>query len=200
MKKLFLFVFLLFFITLPAISDDDFVDFDMNQVDTASFSKRKAVTDEQFDAAIKQKMQRPKGIIQKIKEFGQRNKIENDANIKNFKTDAVGEMGELARDIYNKKPNLLLSTSILASNGAKIPVGHYQIQLIENNGKKYIEFLQGSKSYGKLLALSSKDNWDENKIIYSRIEYINNTTARVVFSNLDGCFEAFAKIISNSSF
>lgn len=194
MKKILttFFAFLLLCSIVPA--EEDIIDMDMDLIDSPSFSGRKAVTQEQFDKALEQKQMRNRGLIQKFRDFLNRNKIENDETLKNFKSDIPNEMGMSAKDINNQKPNVVLSSDIIDSYGKIIPKGHYQISYLEKDDAKTLNFVQGTNTYGTLRAIETKDNWDNNAIIYARIVYPSSNVARVIFSNLDVCVEGFARI------
>ena len=127
MKKLLTTFLAILLFSSCAFADDDFIDMDMNLIDSPSVSNRKAVTQEQFDKAMEQKQNRSKGLIQKFRDFLGRNKPENDPNLKNFKSDIPNEMGMSAKDINSQKPNVILSADIIDSYGQVIPKGHYQI-------------------------------------------------------------------------
>lgn len=201
MKKFLTTSFIVLFLIPPMCvhaADDDFLDMDMNLIDSPALmdnsSARRAVTQEQFDKALEQKMTRKKGLIQKFKDFFGRNKPENDPVLKNFKSDGLGEMGMSAQDIQNSKPNVVLAATIVDSYGKIVPKGHYQLAYSEKEGVKLINFMQGATIYGSLRAHPTRDNWDENVIIYARITYPSEEVARVIFSNLDTCVEGFARI------
>ena len=175
-------------------ADDDFIDMDMNLIDSPSVSNRKAVTQEQFDKAMEQKQNRSKGLIQKFRDFLGRNKPENDPNLKNFKSDIPNEMGMSAKDINSQKPNVILSADIIDSYGQVIPKGHYQISYSNKDDSKTINFIQGLDIYGSVKAIDTKDDWDSNSIIYARIVYPSENVAKIIFSNLDVCVEGYARV------
>ncbi len=200
MKKISLTLILILLLSLPVCAEDDLIDFDTSILDTPFSSNRKAVTQEQFNQALAQKQQRSKGLIQKFREFLSRNKIENDPNLKNFKTDAMGEMGQMPDVIKNKKPSLMLSVELIDSFGATIPKGHYQIVLKQDFGKNYISFIQGAKTYGSIEAQKFDDDWDTNQIIYSRIIFEHDRIAQIIYSDLDNCYKAMAKIAPLSTY
>ena len=194
MKKLLTTFFALIILCPLSFAEDDIIDMDMNLIDSPSFSGRKAVTQEQFDNALEQKQMRSRGLIQKFRDFLNRNKPENDPVLKSFESDGSGEMGMSAKEINNSKPNVVLSSDIIDSYGKVIPRGHYQISYSDTDSSKTISFMQGSNVYGVLKAIDTKDNWHENSIIYARILYPSPSVARVIFSNLDVCVEGFARI------
>ena len=136
-----------------------------------------------------------KGLIQKFKDFLNRNEPENDPVLKNFKSDGLGEMGMSASEIANAKPNVVLSGALIDSYGKIIPSGHYQIVFSDKDNGKTLSFMQGVTLYGTLRAIDAKDNWEEsNEIIYARIIYPSPDVARVIFSNIDVCVEGFARV------
>ena len=194
MKKFLTTLFAILVLSPFACAEDDIIDMDMNLIDSPSFSGRKAVTQEQFDEALAQKQKRNRGLIQKFRDFLNRNNPENDPALQNFKSDGSGEMGMSAKEINNSKPNVVLSNDIIDSYGKVIPKGHYQIVYSDVDNSKTISFVQGANIYGALKAIDTKDNWEENSIIYARIVYPSPNVARVIFSNLDVCVEGFARI------
>lgn len=194
MKKFLTTFFAILLFSSCVFAEDDFIDMDMNLIDSPSISGRKAVTQEQFDKAMEQKQNRSKGLIQKFRDFLGRNKPENDPNLKNFKSDIPNEMGMSAKEINAQKPNLVLSSDIIDSYGQIIPKGHYQITFSDKDDMKTINFMQGLNTYGSIKAIDTKDNWESNSIIYARIVYPSQNVARIIFSNLDVCVEGFARI------
>ncbi len=194
MKKFLTTFFVILLFSSCVFAEDDFIDMDMNLIDSPSISGRKAVTQEQFDKAMEQKQNRSKGLIQKFRDFLGRNKPENDPNLKNFKSDIPNEMGMSAKEINAQKPNLVLSSDIIDSYGQIIPKGHYQITFSDKDDMKTINFMQGLNTYGSIKAIDTKDNWESNSIIYARIVYPSQNVARIIFSNLDVCVEGFARI------
>lgn len=194
MKKLLTTFLAILLFSSCAFADDDFIDMDVNLIDSPSVSNRKAVTQEQFDKAMEQKQNRSKGLIQKFRDFLGRNKPENDPNLKNFKSDIPNEMGMSAKDINSQKPNVILSADIIDSYGQVIPKGHYQISYSNKDDSKTINFMQGLDIYGSVKAIDAKDDWDSNSIIYARIVYPSENVAKIIFSNLDVCVEGYARV------
>lgn len=194
MKKLLTTFFVLLILCPFCVADEELLDMDMDIIDTP-FGNRKAVTQEQFDKAYKEKSMPRKGLIQKFKDFLNRNEPENDPVLKNFKSDGLGEMGMSASEIANAKPNVVLSGALIDSYGKIIPSGHYQIVFSDKDNGKTLSFMQGATLYGTLRAIDAKDNWEEsNEIIYARIIYPSPDVARVIFSNIDVCVEGFARV------
>lgn len=194
MKKLLTTFFVLLILCPFCVADEELLDMDMDIIDTP-FGNRKAVTREQFDRAYKEKSMPRKGLIQKFKDFLNRNEPENDPVLKNFKSDGLGEMGMSASEIANAKPNVVLSGALIDSYGKIIPSGHYQIVFSDKDNGKTLSFMQGATLYGTLRAIDAKDNWEEsNEIIYARIIYPSPDVARVIFSNIDVCVEGFARV------
>lgn len=194
MKKLLTTFFVLLILCPFCAADEELLDMDMDIIDTP-FGNRKAVTQEQFDRAYKEKSMPRKGLIQKFKDFLNRNEPENDPALKNFKSDGLGEMGMSASEIANAKPNVVLSGALIDSYGKIIPSGHYQIVFSDKDNGKTLSFMQGATLYGTLRAIDAKDNWEEsNEIIYARIIYPSPDVARVIFSNIDVCVEGFARV------
>ena len=194
MKKLLTTFFVLLILCPFCAADEELLDMDMDIIDTP-FANRKAVTQEQFDRAYKEKSTPRKGLIQKFKDFLNRNEPENDPVLKNFKSDGLGEMGMSTKEIANAKPNVVLSGALIDSYGKIIPSGHYQIVFSDKDNGKTLSFMQGATLYGTLRAIDAKDNWEEsNEIIYARIIYPSPDVARVIFSNIDVCVEGFARV------
>ena len=194
MKRLLTTVFICIMLSSPVFAEDDIIDMDVNLIDSPSFSGRKAVTQEQFDKALEQKQMRSRGLIQKFRDFLNRNKPENDPVLKSYSSNSSNEMGMSAKEINSSKPNVVLSSNLIDSFGKTIPKGHYQILYSDKDNSKTLSFVQGANIYGQIRAIDAKDNWEDNSIIYARITYPSANVARVVFSNLDVCVEGFARI------
>lgn len=194
MKKLLTAMFALLILCPSVWADDSMLDMDMDFIDNP-FGNQKPVTQQQFNEAVDRVKNQRRGIIQKFRDFLNRNKPENDPVLKNYKSDVSSEMGNLsAREINESKPNVVLSSSIIDSYGKIIPEGHYQIAYSNKDNFKSISFMQGTKLYGTLRAVDTTDNWESNQIIYARILYPTPSVARVIFSNLDVCVEGLARV------
>ena len=180
-------------------ADEELLDMDMDIIDTP-FGSRKAVTQEQFDRAYKEKSMPRKGLIQKFKDFLNRNEPENDPALKNYKSDDLSnEMGLKMDDVYNKRPNIILAGPIMDSFGRIIPDGHYQVEFQNKDNVKSLNFIQGATTYGTIRVHDTTDSWEGNSIIYARVVYPSEEVAKIIFSNLDECVEGYAKIVQPES-
>lgn len=185
---------LVFICTLsPAFCNESMLDYDMDFIDNP-FKNQKPITQQQFDQTVNQMTTPRKGLIQKFRDWLERNNPENDPALKNYKSDISGELGMSAKEISNSKPNLVLAGAIMDSYGRTIPSGHYQVTFSKKDNIKLINLMQGSALYGSIKAHDTKDNWHENMIIYARIVYPTSNVAKIIYSNLDECVEGFARI------
>ncbi len=194
MRKLLTTFLVLVFASSFAFAEESMLDMDMDFIDNP-FKNQKPVSEQEFNEVVNKMTTPRKGLIQKFRDFLNRNKPENDPVLKNFKSDGLGEMGMSAKEINNTKPNVVLSSSLMDSYGKVIPSGHYQIVFNNTDNQKSLSFVQGATQYGTLRAIDTKDNWDTNSIIYARIIYPSPDVARVIFSNLDVCVEGFARVV-----
>lgn len=195
MRKI-LILLALFIGTNCAFCEDGF-DFDMKFLDNP-FAGQKMVSDKEFNEAV-QKMTPKKKEPSKFSKWfwGAKdgpNKGQIDPQMQRQFDQMPSEMGS-TKEAINAKPVLTIGTQIVDSEGKNLPSGHYQVDLKNINGQNYIVFMQAYQTLGKFKATPCKDDWNQNLIIYSRLINTENGYYKIIFSNLDGTHQGFARII-----
>ena len=109
---------------------------------------------------------------------------ENNSKTPSFVSDEI----KAQKELMNQKPVVTLPCKIKDNFGNIVDEGYYQVYL-ENST---INIKQGHDLKGSFKAYPIKDNWIENKIIYARIVIENENYVRIIYSDLNGSWEAKA--------
>ena len=201
MKKFLLLA--LIFLCGTSARADDFFDFDFKFLNDP-FAGQKMVTSKEFEQALSSKT--PKQKEKKKKEPSKFTKwfwgVPQDSpssgsQVPHYFSDAPSEIGQI-KNAISVKPVLTLGAQIQDNSGAILASGHYQVDLKNIEGQNYIVFLQAHQTVGKFKASPCEDNYNKNAVIYARIDDkgdAENGYLRVIFSNLDGTFQGFGRIV-----
>ena len=207
MRTLIIFLIFLSSISMAA----DMLDVDYQFIDNA-FNHTRAVSDKDFDDAIKKKTPgpQPEGAKEKIKTFlfGRKSQYEYEKAHPEAKqktqTDVEKDSFDEAQIIKNMKNGIYyikLLASIISADGKVIQAGNYKIQQKTINNQNMLVFYQGNKEYGMLRLKKFEDNLKgKYDITYSRVDIISDDIIRIVYSTLDDTQCAIAKVYNQSSF
>ena len=99
-----------------------------------------------------------------------------------------GEMDLLSK--FEEQYPLLNLTVPLKVGGKQIPVGHYKVIGVKDNGKVYLNLCQSYEVVGKIPAFETEDDFDENEINFVKIEDIGNNVLMVKYGSMK--FNAYA--------
>jgi len=158
-------------------------EFDYRFIDNP-FEGQKMVSDKEFEQALEQATPKPrKGFWNWI--F--RKEAPEPAPVVDFRL--PNEMNSF-NDVLNKKPVIIIGPAIFDAEGNVLPPGHYQVSYKENN----LELSQGTNVVGKLKARPSKDDYESSSIIYARILEVNENFVKIIYANIDGTHEGYARI------
>jgi len=197
--KIFLLFFLILFLT-PSYSfaelegsSNGFYDLDFNFIDNP-FSGQKIITEQEFDKTYNQY----KGNVKKKKTGGFwnwvfRKTLPEDMQYQepvDIKKEIYSDEIKYQKEVLNKKPTIALSSTIIDSNGNEVQEGFYQVVL--DNSK--IKLQQGFDTIGIFNARKATDDWKENEIIYARLIFQNENVVKIIYSNLDDCYEAYGVV------
>lgn len=183
MKKIFLFLPILFLvIVLPAFADDyssggieDSMKY-TNSVENA-FNGQKPVTDEEFQKTLEQiKAKQKKGKNKKFKG-------------KSFNEESNGGyIDETA------EKNLLLSVplNLVNGDGKEIPIGHYKIVGKKEGKNIYLDFYQSSVLIAKVPAMETQNDFDESNINFVKLLPYDTQRVKVIYGSID--FNAYTFI------
>ncbi len=199
MKK-FLLLALILLCSTSVRADEDVFDFDFKFLNDP-FAGQKMVTDKEFDKAVNSMT--PKQAQKKKKEPSKFTKWfwgvpqgsgDSQGQTPQYFGDAPSEIGAI-RNPMSTKPVITLGAQVKDSSGILLTSGHYQVDLKNIEGQNYIVFLQAHQTVGKFKASPCEDNYNKNAVIYARTAETENGYMKVIFSNLDGTFQGFARIV-----
>jgi len=194
MKK-FLVIFSLF-LMLPSYSAD-MLDVDYNFIDTA-FDGIKPVTDKEFNDTINRLTPQPveNTFSSKLKTFlfGRKYGVETPPNLKQQENaDNGGELRAI-QEIKNGIHYIRLSAPVIGLDSV-IPLGDYKIQEKTVDNSNLLFFYQGNKEYGKLKLKPFEDELKgKNDISYSRVDIVNDSLIRIVYSTISATKCAYARV------
>lgn len=163
------------------------LDVDYNFIDTA-FEGIKPVTNKEFDDTINRLTPQPIpdtfGAKLKAFLFGRKMGVEQKPKIQETQIDIGGEKKAI-EDMKNGTYYIKLVVSVVGQDGNVIPLGNYKIQERTDDEINYLVFYQGAKEYGKLKLQKYEDTKKgENDIAYSRVDIVNDSFVRIVYSTL----------------
>lgn len=184
----------------PFAKADD-LDVDYNFINSA-FDGIKPVTKKEFDDTINRLTPQPVentfGGKLKAFLFGRKYGVEPQPKGQDKEIDIGGEQKAI-QDIKNGVYYIRISASVVSSEGKVIPLGDYKIKEKTIEGQDLLVFYQGSKEYGTLKLRAFEDNLKkENDIAYSRVDIVNDSILRIVYSTLKETKCAYAKIYSDN--
>ena len=197
MKKLLIILSLLLSLLISLPLQAEMLDVDYNFIDTA-FDGIQPVTNKQFNETINSLTPKPVentfGGRLKAFLFGRQYGVEPQPKGQDKEIDMGGELKAI-QDMKNGVYYIKLLVSIVGDNGQIIPLGNYKIQeKVVNNENKLI-FIQGRNEYGSLKLRKYDDPLKkENDITYSRVDFIDEYSIRIVYATLDDTKCALAKV------
>lgn len=105
-----------------------------------------------------------------------------------MKNTEVTEADMLAK--FDEQYPLLNLTVPLKIGDKEIPVGHYKVVGVKANGKVYLNLCQSYNVVGRLKAVETEDDFDENEINFVKIEDVGNNFIMVKYGSMK--FNAYA--------
>lgn len=168
---------------IPAIADDDGL-WDSYTQNIPSYGEQRYVGDEEFNEAIekinkqdrvKKWMKRLQGTnLPKGSQFTQANESEEINH-------TAGDKADL--------PVLSLPVEIVAGQGV-IPVGHYQVEGENNDGKVVLNLYQAHDLIAKIPAKITEDDYDKEEILFADWVTIGENKLKIIYGSLN--FNAYA--------
>ncbi len=176
----------------------EYLDVDYNFIDNA-FNGIKPVTDKEFNDTINRLTPQPventfKG---KLKAFLFGRKYGTEQTIPKTVEDKpdIGGERQAIQEIKNGIYFIRISAPIISLEGNIIPLGDYKIKEKKQDENDTLVFYQGAKEYGSLKLSTFDDNLkNENDIAYSRVDIINDSVIRIVYSTIKETKCAYAKV------
>lgn len=172
MKKLLFIILILFcFAGNYALADGDLWD---NFGDQNTYGQ-KAVTDQDFQKALDSKKTKKKKNknIPKGESFSQSNET------------------EVITNTSKELPILLIPLTLKVGDGI-IPIGHYQVEGIKENGQIFLELYQGHTVIAKLPAEETNDDFGEQSINFVKLIPHGDYHVQIIYGCID--FNAYSVI------
>jgi len=171
MKKFLTILSIIIFGT-TAFADGDLWD---NFGDTNTYGQ-KAVTDQDFDKALKSKQKKKK----------------RDKNIPKGENFSQSNETEMLKNSTKELPVLLIPLTLKVNEKYLIPVGHYQVEGVKENGEVYIKLYQAHDVIAKLPAEETDDDYGEEAINFVKLLPHGDYHVEIIYGGVD--FNAYTII------
>ena len=182
-------IFLTINCTYAAIDDNVDYDFINN-----AFTNPNPTTNKEFEDVMN-KLENPKeGVFTKIFKFFEKDKIKYDKELKTRFENPNNQPARI-KDVPEEKPTVLITAESYDFKGNKVDVGYYQVEFKKENGKYFLELMQGAnKHIATLIAREIEEDEKAPSIVYGRAEATNNGYIKVIYANLDVTLLGFLKV------
>lgn len=191
MRCFFAFAVIFLSINCTYAAIDDNVDY--NFINNA-FTNPNPTTNKEFEEVM-EKLENPKeGIFTKMFKFFEKDKIKYDKELKTRYANPNNQPTRI-KDVPEEKPTILITAESYDFKGNKVDVGYYQVEFKKENGKYFLELMQGAnKHIATLIAREIKEDEKAPSIVYGRAEATNNGYIKVIYANLDVTLLGFLKV------
>lgn len=182
-------IFLTINCTYAAIDDNVDYDFINN-----AFTNPNPTTNKEFEEVM-EKLENPKeGFFTKMFKFFEKDKIKYDKELKTRYANPNNQPTRI-KDVPEEKPTVLITAESYDFKGNKVDVGYYQVEFKKENGKYFLELMQGAnKHIATLIAREIEEDEKAPSIVYGRAEATNNGYIKVIYANLDVTLLGFLKV------
>lgn len=182
-------IFLTINCTYAAIDDNVDYDFINN-----AFTNPNPTTNKEFEEVM-EKLENPKeGFFTKMFKFFEKDKIKYDKELKT-RFENPNNQPVRIKDVPEEKPTVLITAESYDFKGNKVDVGYYQVEFKKENGKYFLELMQGAnKHIATLIAREIEEDEKAPSIVYGRAEATNNGYIKVIYANLDVTLLGFLKV------
>lgn len=174
MKKLLAVVFSIIVTTGNFALADDLWD---NFGDSNVYGQ-KAVTDQEFEQAIESKQKK--------------GKKKPDKNIPKGESFSQSNETEILTNTTKELPVLLIPVPLKIKENYILPIGHYQVEGVKEDGETFINLYQAHDLIAKIPAEETEDDFDEDEINFVKLNPHGDYHVEILFGGLD--FNAFAII------
>ncbi len=191
MKRFFVIAVIFLTINCTYAAIDDNVDYDF--INNA-FTNPNPTTNKEFEEVM-EKLENPKeGVFTKIFKFFEKDKIKYDKELKTRYANPNNQPTRI-KDVPEEKPTVLITAESYDFKGNKVDVGYYQVEFKKENGKYFLELMQGAnKHIATLIAREIEEDEKAPSIVYGRAEATNNGYIKVIYANLDVTLLGFLKV------
>lgn len=189
MKKLIYLIVILSFLNLAVLAEEDlWGNFNTDLGNPPTNQEQRYVSDEEFEQALNKmnsKVNKWKNILlnkrpMKGQEYSQGNESEALSNNR-------GEDSSL--------PIISIPADIKIGDGV-IPVGHYQVDGENKDGKIILNLYQAHQLIAKIPATETQDDYDQEEILFANWIAENDDQIKIIYGSLD--FNAYAIVNLNS--
>lgn len=186
MKKIVIFLFLMFCTSLLAYADDmesfgdgagGFGDYGKS-IDDAMY-KQKPVTDEEFEKTM-QKLTDKKNKKKKKKFKGQDLK--------------QGEQNSMLNELSESYLLLSLPVELIVDEETTIPAGHYRVVAKKDKNKVHFEFYQAHLLIANVDAIEAESDFGENTINFVKVLPYDENRVKLIYGSVDLNAYAFINI------
>ncbi len=164
MKKFFTILFIIF-IGSSVLADGDLWD---NFGDTNVYGQ-KAVTEQDFDKALESKQKKKK----------------RDKNIPKGENFSQSNETEMLKNSNKELPVLLIPLTLKVNEKYIIPVGHYQVEGVKENGEVFIKLYQAHDVIAKLPAEETDDDFGEETINFVKLLPHGDYHVEIIYGGVD---------------
>ena len=91
---------------------------------------------------------------------------------------------------FDEQYPLLNLTVPLELPNVTVPVGHYKVIGSKANGKVYLNLCQAYNVVGKIPAVETEDDFDQNEINFIKVEDLGNNVLKILYGSMK--FNAYA--------
>lgn len=190
MKRFIVIITLLFFSCNCYAAIDDNIDYNFIN---GAFSE-KPVTNKEFEKVMQQYEKKHEGFFQKMYKYFDRDKVKYDEAFKKRYENPNNQPTRI-KDIPEDKPTVLISTDSYDSKGNEVKVGYYQVRIKKEDGKYYLELIQGKDNLvATLVAREIDEDEKAPSIVYGRAETTNNGYIKIIYANIDVTLLGYLKV------
>ena len=169
MKKI-LIILGIIFIGCNVFAEGDLWD---NFGDTDIYGQ-KAVTDQDFDKALESKQKKKK----------------RDKNIPKGENFSQSNETEMLKNSTKELPVLLIPLTLKVNEKYSIPIGHYQVEGVKENGEVFIKLYQAHDVIAKLPAEETNDDFGEETINFVKLLPHGDYHVEIIYGGVD--FNAYS--------
>lgn len=172
-KKFLTILFIIIFSTSNAVfAEGDLWD---NFGDTNVYGQT-PVSDKEFEQALESK----------------KGKKKRDKNIPKGESFSQSNETEQINNSTNELPILLIPLTLKSSNNSIIPIGHYQIEGVKENGNVYLKLYQAHNVIAKIPATETNDDFNEPTINFVKLLPHGDNHVQIIYGGID--FNAYTVI------
>ena len=165
MIKIAVFLFIIFFTENFVLAEGDLWD---NLGDQNTYGQE-AVTDQDFEKALESK----------------KSKKKRDKNIPKGESFSQSNETEALSNTSKELPVLLIPLTLKVNDNSIIPVGHYQVEGVKENGKTYIKLYQAHDVIAKLPAQETNDDFNEPTINFVKLMPHGDYHVKIIYGGID---------------